>query len=90
MIADAFLRAKRGLPAPAKEQFIALAEVHFDLHQRVYGSRFVKPKHHYVLHNAAQELLKISPSPPVCVALALGVFEGAPSNATDRNRTPRR
>ena len=33
----------------------AVAEVHLSLHKQAYGTRYVKPKHHYVFHNAEQE-----------------------------------
>ena len=40
---------------PPRNDFIAAAEVHLDLHKQAYGTRYVKPKHHYVFHNAEQE-----------------------------------
>ena len=54
LLADAFLKVKRGR-APPRSDFIAAAEVHLNLHKQAYGTKYVKPKHHYVFHNAEQE-----------------------------------
>ena len=54
LLASAFMDVKRGRVA-SRNDFVASAEVHLDLHKQAYGVRYVKPKHHYVLHNADQE-----------------------------------
>ena len=54
LLASAFKGVKRGTVA-SRNDFVASAEVHLDLHKQAYGVRYVKPKHHYVLHNADQE-----------------------------------
>ena len=62
LLVDAFMKVKRGM-ATLRNDVIAAAEVHLNLHTQAYGTQFVKPKHHYVFHNAEQDFLFPFPFP---------------------------
>ena len=48
--------AGKSLQRTSVAECIASMEVLMDSHQAAYGSKHIKPKHHYAFHNAAEEL----------------------------------